>query len=343
MLKIRPFIENKDESIYIDIMNRALKEFPDFTPMTLADAEIEKNAPNTDKRGRFIAEWDKNPFGFIYAYIDTKREDKLGYLDGPYIVPEYRRKHIGTALAETAIQNFKDRGINKFESGARNTNIAAQKFLEKLGFRMYRVFSRMKRSLSDLPENVGENKDIKIVDIGTGDEALKLENSLINESMKEHFNFRPMTLEETQYYTREQEKQGVRYNDFVAYASPAPMHTGSENTKQDSYKETQESENRCGVNEVPVGIMITAIDPREIEHQKKNVAWLAVLGVLKPYRSQGIGKALLIHAMKFLKEKGMKEAMLGVDDTNITKAIKIYESLGFEVILKYFRYIKELD
>lgn len=313
-VKIRPFVEDKDEPIYIDIMNRAMKEFPDFTPLTLADAEMEKNAPNTDKRGRFIAEWNKEPVGFVYAYLDTKREDKLGFLDGPYIVPEYRRKHISTALAEIAIQNFKDRGINKIESGARNTNIAAQKFLEKFGFRMYRVFSRMKRSLADLPENVGENKDIKIADIGTDDEALKLENALLNEAMKEHFNFRPMTLEETQYYTREQEKQGVKYNDFIAY-----------------------------VNDVPAGLMITVIDPREIEHQKKNVAWLAVLGVLKPYRSMGIGKALMIHAMKFLKEKGTVEAMLGVDDTNITKAIKIYESLGFEVILKYFRYIKELN
>jgi ribosomal protein S18 acetylase RimI-like enzyme len=313
-VKIRPFVEDKDEPIYIDIMNRAMKEFPDFTPLTLADAEMEKNAPNTDKRGRFIAEWNKEPVGFVYAYLDTKREDKLGFLDGPYIVPEYRRKHISTALAEIAIQNFKDRGINKIESGARNTNIAAQKFLEKFGFRMYRVFSRMKRSLADLPENVGENKDIKIADIGTDDEALKLENALLNEAMKDHFNFRPMTLEETQYYTREQEKQGVKYNDFIAY-----------------------------VNDVPAGLMITVIDPREIEHQKKNVAWLAVLGVLKPYRSMGIGKALMIHAMKFLKEKGIVEAMLGVDDTNITKAIKIYESLGFEVILKYFRYIKELN
>jgi ribosomal protein S18 acetylase RimI-like enzyme len=171
----------------------------------------------------------------------------------------------------------------------------------------------MKRRLDNLPGNVGENKEIKIVDIGTGDDALKIENYLMNESMKEHFNFRPVTLEETKYYTTEQEKQGVKYNDFIAY-----------------------------LDDKPIGLMITIIDPKEIEHQKKNVAWLAVLGVLKPYRSKGIGKALMIHAIKFLKEKGMEEAMLGVDDTNITKAMKIYESLGFEVMLKNYRYIKEL-
>jgi ribosomal protein S18 acetylase RimI-like enzyme len=313
LLRIRPFIENQDEPIYIDTVNRAMKEFADITPLTQADAEIEKNAPNTDKRGRFIAEWDNEPVGYVDAYLDLKREDKLGYLEGPYIVPEFRRKQIGTVLAETAIQSFKDRGIYRIEGGARSINVPAQKLLEKLSFRLYRVFSRMKRKLDNLPENIGENKDIKIVDIGTSDESLKLENSLLNEAMKEHFNFRPATLEETLYYTREQEKQGVKYNDFVAY-----------------------DENE------PVGIMITVIDPKEIEHQKKNVAWTLVLGVLKPYRSKGIGKALLIYAMKFLKEKGMDEAMLGVDDTNITKAIKIYESLGFEVILKFNRYIKEL-
>jgi len=336
MLNIRPFVEDKDEPIYIDILNRAMREFPDITPMTFADTEIEKNAPNFDHQGRFIVEWKGMPAGYLHAYLDPKKEDKLGYMDGPFVVPEFRRKYIGTALAETAIQNFKDRGINKFEAGARNTNVPAQKFLEKLGFRMYRIFSRMKRNLANLPENVGENKDIKIIDIGTGDQALKIENALLNEAMKEHFNFRPMTFEETQYYTREQEKQGVKYNDFVAYVNPVRY---SDETTSVRYNDGELSN---GVNDKPVGIMITVIDPKEIEHQKKKVAWTLVLGVLKPYRSKGIGKALLIHAMNFLKEKGMEEAMLGVDDTNITKAMKIYESLGFEVIQKNYRYIKEL-
>lgn len=342
MLKIRPFVEGKDEPIYLNIVNLSMAECSDFTPITREEDEMGRKAPNFVSQGQFIAEWNNKPVGFVHAEVDPLDKENKGYMSGPFVIPEFRRKHIGTALAKAAIKNFQERGIKKFEGNARANSIPAQKLLEKLGFRMYRVFSRMKRSLTDLPKNVGENKDIIIKDIGTGDEALKLENTLLNESMKEHFNFRQMTLEETTYYTKEQEKQGVKYNDFIAYASPAPMHTGSENTKQDSYKETQESENRCGVNEVPVGIMITAIDPREIEHQKKNVAWLAMLGVLKPYRSKGIGKALMIHAMKFLKEQGMVEAMLGVDDTNITKAIKIYESLGFEVMLKFYRYIKEI-
>jgi ribosomal protein S18 acetylase RimI-like enzyme len=63
---------------------------------------------------------------------------------------------------------------------------------------------------------------------------------------------------------------------------------------------------------------------------------------LQPYRSKGVGKALMIHAIKFLKEQGMEQAMLEVDDTNITKAMKIYERLGFESFQKTYQYIKEL-
>jgi ribosomal protein S18 acetylase RimI-like enzyme len=313
MLKIRPFIEGKDEPVHIDIMNRAMKEFPDFTPMTLADATMEENAPTFDRQGRFIAERNDESVGYVHAYLDPKREDRQGFLEGPFVIPVYRRKHIGGALIKTALNNFQERGIKKVEGLTRANSIAGQKLLESFAFTLHRMFSRMKRSLENLPVNVGENKGIKIIDLSNTDASIKIGVELTNEAFNEHYNFRPNTYEEIEYYYGEQKKLGVHFNNFVAYSS-----------------------------DVPVGIMITAIDPREFEHYKKRTSLLAVLGVLKPYRSKGIGKALMIHAMKFLRDKGMEEARLFVDDTNITKAIKIYESLGFEVSLKYFRFIKEI-
>jgi len=38
----------------------------------------------------------------------------------------------------------------------------------------------------------------------------------------------------------------------------------------------------------------------------------------------------------------MTEAMLGVDDFNPTKAIKLYEKVGFKVVKKDFTYEKTL-
>lgn len=42
----------------------------------------------------------------------------------------------------------------------------------------------------------------------------------------------------------------------------------------------------------------------------------------------------MLGALKFLKAKGIKEAELGVDDSNPTKAIELYKKVGFEVVKK---------
>ncbi len=64
------------------------------------------------------------------------------------------------------------------------------------------------------------------------------------------------------------------------------------------------------------------------------------IGVLKPLRRKGIGTALMLHALKLLKCKGMKEAELGVDDSNPTKAIELYKKVGFKVAKKDLTYLK---
>lgn len=46
---------------------------------------------------------------------------------------------------------------------------------------------------------------------------------------------------------------------------------------------------------------------------------------------RGIAKRLMIDAMRRLQREGMEEAQLGVDETNVTNAVKLYERLGFAV------------
>ena len=55
---------------------------------------------------------------------------------------------------------------------------------------------------------------------------------------------------------------------------------------------------------------------------------LYVIGVDPDSHTQGIGKALAITALNYLNEKGLNQAMLYVDADN-SKALKLYESLGF--------------
>ncbi|RUR19096.1 GNAT family N-acetyltransferase [Legionella sp. km535] len=53
------------------------------------------------------------------------------------------------------------------------------------------------------------------------------------------------------------------------------------------------------------------------------------IGVLAPFRGQGIGKALLKSALQKAKEKGLTRIELTVREKNIS-AIALYEQFGFE-------------
>lgn len=89
-----------------------------------------------------------------------------------------------------------------------------------------------------------------------------------------------------------------------------------------------------------VGYIGLGID--EKYNMEKNVKSGIILdiGVLKPCRIKGIGARLMLYCLEKLKAKGMTKAELGVDDFNPTRAMKLYEKLGFKVFKKDLTYEK---
>lgn len=63
--------------------------------------------------------------------------------------------------------------------------------------------------------------------------------------------------------------------------------------------------------------------------------WVSVLGVKRKWRNQGIGKALLLHFFRRIKDKGSLKVGLSVDSESLTGATKLYESVGLHVIEQY--------
>ena len=53
------------------------------------------------------------------------------------------------------------------------------------------------------------------------------------------------------------------------------------------------------------------------------------MGVRRPYRKQGLGRALLLAGMQALQDEGMQWAMLAVDTENRTGALRLHEGVGF--------------
>lgn len=68
-----------------------------------------------------------------------------------------------------------------------------------------------------------------------------------------------------------------------------------------------------------------------------------VLGVRRPWRGQGLGRALLFHAFEAMRARGLMRAGLGVDANNPTGAVRLYERAGMTVERRYDGYRKELS
>ncbi|MDH7564832.1 MAG: GNAT family N-acetyltransferase, partial [Candidatus Bathyarchaeota archaeon] len=180
---------------------------------------------------------------------------------------------------------------------------------EKFGFKQIRTTSIMIRKIENIEENSQAAPQLTIRDALLDDEKdVKLLNRLDNEAFKEHFNFRPRTIEETKYMLFEMPWFSMQ-KWFIA---------------------TMDTQ--------PIGYAGIAID--EELNREKNLKWgmIADIGVLKAYRRKRVGTSLMLHMMQTLKHLGMEHAFLYVDDMNPTGARKLYEKLGFKTLRKSIIY-----
>ncbi|MFL5930127.1 MAG: GNAT family N-acetyltransferase [Gaiellaceae bacterium] len=67
----------------------------------------------------------------------------------------------------------------------------------------------------------------------------------------------------------------------------------------------------------------------DADHQ---LGWVSILGVRRPWRRQGLGRALLLHTFREFRRRGIPSVGLGVDAESLTGAQKLYESAGMRVV-----------
>jgi len=72
------------------------------------------------------------------------------------------------------------------------------------------------------------------------------------------------------------------------------------------------------------------------------LGWVGVLGVRRPWRRHGLGRALLLRAFRDFRSRGLRQAGLGVDAQSLTGANRLYESVGMRVAHRLDIYEKQL-
>lgn len=91
-----------------------------------------------------------------------------------------------------------------------------------------------------------------------------------------------------------------------------------------------------------IGTVFGMIDPEANALNNRKRGMVELISTRRDWRGKGVAKALMCRTMRLLRERGMTEAGLGVDEENPSGARHLYERMGFRVTERITFYRKGL-
>ena len=314
VLSVRCFVKGVDEPVWVRILNAAYKEYGSWWRGTTVEEMLElEKRPNFDFAGLFIAELDGKPVGVVRAHVDKLGNEKKGFIFDFCVIPEFRGRGVQEILLDAALKELEERGVNLIQTWTGIKRNDRVELLERRGFTFaYRTID-MEIDLTDIPSDIGENAKVAIRPLRRdSEEDIETLNWLINECNKEDPLHRPKTVEET--------RQSLLNNQILK--------------EQEYFFAVLDRKN--------VGYIGVGIDEKyNVENNVKS-GRVHGIGVLKAYRRKRIGTRLMLQGLETLRAKGMTKAMLDTEDINPTRAITMYEKVGFKVMQEYVTYEKHV-
>jgi mycothiol synthase len=305
-LQFRRFKDDADYALLARLITTAnladgIDELPDAPTL---QSDFEHTAGFDPRADVILAEVE----GLVVGFGDASRSVRAGrgvYATGGSVHPAWRRRGLGRAILRHNERRLREIATGHEDPGGRVLNSwidddqgGARELLEAEGYQPVRYGFAMRRpSLDNLPEApLPEGLEIRPV----RPEDHRQIYDADTEAFLDHFEARERTEQ-----------------DFVAmFAAP--------------YLDTSLWRVAWAGNEV-AGSVMPAIWASENEHLGIRRAWLEHISVRRPWRRRGLARALIVSALDGLRDRGIDEAMLGVDGENPTGALALYESLGFVV------------
>lgn len=317
-VRFRPFGDAGDYERLASLVARsnAHDEIPWMPTAAQLRTEMETSAAIDPPRDFLLAQLDDD----IIAATGVERVVRDGipiYDMWPNVLPEYRRRGLGSALLEWTLARIRQRAAIEdpgadvlVEGSAEDQETGHRALLARAGFEPVRHFFLMRRpSLDEIP-------------------GAPLPGGL---------EIRPVEPDQ---------RRAIIAAEFEAFRD----HWGSREMTEDAVLTT------LRMAELDIGLWIVAWDGDEIagvvenwiwaeENEKLGVkrGWLERISVRRPWRRRGLARALTAASLVRLREVGMDDAMLGVDSENANGALGLYEGLGFEVHSRAAAYRRALE
>ncbi|HKZ69401.1 MAG TPA: GNAT family N-acetyltransferase [Anaerolineales bacterium] len=242
------------------------------------------------------------------------------YVMNTFLKPEWRRKRIGTAmlgwgenhLREIAAAHPAD-GPRFFDSFSSDTAPGVATLLMNNGYLPIRYgFHMVRPDLENTPDfPFPPGLEVRPV---TPDHYRAIWDAN-NEAFRDHWGFTPPT-----------------EADYNAWLNNKVIFT------PEMWKIAWDVEK----NEV-AGQVKGFINHEENKEFKRLRGYCEFISTRRPYRKQGVARALIALTLREFKARGMTEAALGVDAQNPNGAVRVYEACGFRVAKRFTTYRKPLE
>jgi mycothiol synthase len=217
--------------------------------------------------------------------------------------PEIAGLGVSTWLLTRAEERAREAGSAVLRAGCVVENVAAVPLFRELGFREARHFFQMQIDFEQAPELPSPPAAIRLTPFEQED--ARTFHATLNEAFAQEWGWHAVPFEEWR-------------------------------------------ERRLDAGDTDTSLWFVARDSDKIagvarcETRRDGGGWIGALGVRKPWRRRGVGRALLLHAFCEFQRRGASYVGLGVDAENPTGATRLYEGAGMRVIKEDVIYEKEL-
>ncbi|WP_433055820.1 mycothiol synthase [Dactylosporangium sp. CS-033363] len=240
-----------------------------------------------------------------YAHVDTT--DAVEGASAELVVhPLHRRHGLGRALVTAAMEVADERADGRLRLWAHGDHPSASALAIRLGFARVRVLLQLRRSLfAPLDEiRLPAGVRLRAFEPGRDDEAWLAVNSA---AFAEHPEQGKWTLEDLHVRLREPWFEAAGF--ILATDEHDDRLLGFHWTKVHGE---------------------THVHPHDTSepHAHEPIGEVYVLGVAPDAHSGGLGRALTLAGLHHLRNRGLAQVMLYVDESN-TRAVALYQKLGF--------------